>query len=296
MHKRLMIGLNGQELNPIERQWLKEKPPLGVMLFTRNIGNPEQVKSLLDAVRTCTGEATWAAIDEEGGRVNRIPWPPFAKRRAAAEYGRLMQHDADVAREAVYQDAVATGQALAALGFTHNCAPVLDVFHAEGHAVIGERAYADDPAIVASLGMACMRGLSEAGIEAVGKHFPGHGRANADSHIAVPQVDAPLDTLLSEAQAFHALVDKGMQHIMTAHVVYQQVAPQVATLSSFWLKDVLRQQFDFNGTIWSDDLCMQGVGKHVRDAADKALNAGCDVLLVCEPQGVLDIYHGMMTL
>jgi len=291
MHKSLVIGLCGKELTKEERRWLKEKPPLGVILFARNIGNPEQVRLLLKTVRDCTGEATWAAIDEEGGRVNRIPWTPFSTRRSAAEYGRLIQADSESARQAAYADSLAIGEALKKLGFTHNCAPVLDVFHPEGHGIIGERAYAADPDAVSKLGAACMQGLSDAGIEAVGKHFPGHGRANADSHVAMPEVDAPLGTLLAEAQTFSQLIAAGIKHIMTAHVVYKQVEPQVATLSPFWLKDVLRQQFGFTGHIWSDDLCMKSVGEDVRDAARKALDAGCDVLLVCEPQGVSDIYY-----
>jgi len=295
MHKNLIIGLHGKELTKEERRWLKEKPPLGVILFARNIGNPEQIRSLLEDVRDCTGEATWAAIDEEGGRVNRIPWPPFSGRRPASEYGRLIREDSEAAKQAIYQDSLHVGQALIGLGFTHNCAPVLDVFHPEGHGIIGERAYAADPDIVSELGVACMRGLSDAGIEAVGKHFPGHGRANADSHLAVPEVDASLEALLAEVEPFHKLIEKGIKHIMTAHIVYQQVRAQVATLSSFWLKDVLRQKFNFNGNIWSDDLCMKGVSNNVRDAANRASNAGCDVLLVCEPQGVLDIYTELIS-
>jgi len=286
VHKSLIIGLNGTELIKEERRWLKEKPPLGVILFARNIENPEQVMALLDSVRDCTGEATWAAIDEEGGRVNRIPWAPFSHRCTAAEYGRLMQTDSASAKQAVYSDNLSIGEALKKLGFTHNCAPVLDVFQPEGHGIIGERAYTDDPGFVGELGLACMQGLSDAGIESVGKHFPGHGRANADSHVAVPKVDAPLDTLLDEARAFSQLIAAGIKHIMTAHVIYKQVEPQVATLSPFWLKHVLRQQFGFTGHVWSDDLCMKGVGDEIQDAARKAHDAGCDVLLVCEPQGV----------
>jgi len=290
MYKHLIVGLHGKELTTEERRRMKEKPPLGVILFGRNIVSSEQIRALLDDVRDCTGEMTWAAIDEEGGRVNRIPWAPFSDRRSAAEYGRLMQTDSESAKQAVYADSLVIGEALKKLGFTHNCAPVLDVFHPEGHGIIGERAYANDPDMVSELGAACMRGLSDAGIEAVGKHFPGHGRANADSHLAVPEVDAPLDTLLVEAQTFNRLIATDIKHIMTAHVVYTQVEPQVATISPFWIKDVLRQQFGFTGHVWSDDLCMKGVGEDVRDAAKKALDAGCDVLLVCEPQGVSDIY------
>jgi len=290
MHRHLIIGLLGTTLTKEERRWLREYPPLGVILFGRNIESPEQVRSLLDDVRNSTGKVTWAAIDEEGGRVTRIPWQPFSQRRSAAEYGRMMRDDTTAAKHAVYSDSLMAGEGLQQLGFTHNCAPVLDVFHPEGHGIIGGRAYASDSDIVSELGTACMRGLSDACIEAVGKHFPGHGRANADSHVTVPEADAPLDTLLAEAKPFNELVERGLKHIMTAHVIYKQVNAQVATLSPFWLKEVLHQQFGFTGHIWSDDLCMKGVGNDVLSAAEMATAAGCNVLLVCEPQGVSDIY------
>ncbi len=293
MHRHLLIGLEGLSLNAWEKQMLRATPPLGVILFTRNTASPEQVRALLDDVRQLTGEASWAAIDEEGGRVNRMPWAPFHSRRPACDYGRMMADDISAAFQAVYEDNLCVGEALKDLGFTHNCAPVLDLFHPEGHGVIGERAYGSDMATVAHLATACWQGLRDAGISAVGKHFPGHGRANADSHIAVPQVHVPLDTLLGEAQSFARLIEAGMEHVMTAHVVYSQVDDKVATLSPFWLGEVLRTRFGFSGRIWSDDLSMKGAGDDVPAAAKAALLAGCDVLLVCEPAGVRGMYDAL---
>lgn len=294
MHEALIIGLRGRQLEAEERQWLRQRPPLGVILFARNIDSPEQVRALLDDVRQTTGQPTWAAIDEEGGRVNRIPWEPFCKRRHAAEYGGMFRTDAEAARQAVFDDNVRVGTALRELGFTHNCAPDLDLFHPEGHGIIGQRAYGSEASVVTELGTACMQGLAAAGIEAVGKHFPGHGRANADSHVAMPEADAPLETLLAEAAPFADLAAAGLAHIMTAHVVYPRVEPTVATLSPFWLREILRERFGFAGRIWSDDLCMKGVGGSVTDAAKQALDAGCDTLLVCETDGVSEIYGEVM--
>ncbi|ATX81165.1 beta-N-acetylhexosaminidase [Mariprofundus ferrinatatus] len=291
MHKQLMIGLEGTLLTEQERAWLKRWPPLGVILFARNIESPEQVTALLDDVRSCTGADTWAAIDEEGGRVNRIPWAPFNSRRHPAEYGERYLTDPEAAKRAVYEDNLVVGKALKALGFTHNCAPDLDLFHESGHAIIGKRAYSGDVEIVTALGEACMRGLSDAGIEGVGKHFPGHGRANADSHVAVPEVTASLDLLIREAQTFARLIEAGMKHVMSAHVICSEVENRVATLSPFWLQEVLRQRFGFDGKIWSDDLCMKGVGEDVLHAAREAREAGCDILLVCMPDGVADVYN-----
>ncbi|PJA32466.1 MAG: beta-N-acetylhexosaminidase, partial [Zetaproteobacteria bacterium CG_4_9_14_3_um_filter_53_7] len=247
MHEHLIIGLKGLSLTDQERSWLKRKPPLGVILFARNVGSPEQIKTLLTEVRACTGQETWAAIDEEGGRVNRMPWPPFNNRRHPAEYGVMYARNAGTAIQAVYQDSLSAGEALRELGFTHNCAPVLDLFHVDGHGIIGQRAYGGEVAQVVALATACMRGLHDAGIEAVGKHFPGHGRANADSHVAVPQVDASLNTLFDESEPFAALIADGLKNIMTAHVIYAAVRPEVATLSPFWVHHVLRERMHFFG-------------------------------------------------
>lgn len=294
INQQLVIGLEGTVLSEQERQWLKERPPRGVILFARNIKSPDQVRSLLDDVRSCVGNDLWAAIDEEGGRVNRIPWAPFNNRRHPAEYGDLFMQDAEVARQALYEDNLAVGIALKELGFTHNCAPDLDLFHESGHVIIGKRAYSGDVSVVAELGRICMNGLRDAGIEGVGKHFPGHGRANADSHVAVPEVGADLDTLILEAKPFANLIEDGLSHIMSAHVIYSAVEHQVATLSPFWLRQVLREQLCFNGTIWSDDLCMKGVGEDVVHATRQAKNAGCDILLVCQPEGVAEVYEAML--
>jgi len=293
LYHHLVIGLSGISLTDGERRWLRDNPPLGVILFARNIETPAQVSTLLSEVRQCTGQSTWAAIDEEGGRVNRMSWPPFSNRKHAAEYGRLYRNNPVVAKKAVYDDAHTVGNALMELGFTHDCAPVLDVFHASADAIIGERAYGPDIHVVADLGAACIRGLQAAGIGAVGKHFPGHGRADADSHLAMPHVGAPLTQLLQEAAPFKSCMDQGLNHIMTAHVVYDKADMKVATLSDFWLKDMLRNRFGFQGRIWSDDLCMKGVGENIVASARGALSAGCDVLLICEPDQVAEIYRDL---
>lgn len=291
MFEKLVIGLKGTRLMPEEQKWLRENPPKGIILFARNIESPEQVKSLLTDAREASGTDLWAAIDEEGGRVNRLPWEPFNGRVQAADYGLLFQSDHVGAVQHVYDDSYEIGLELKGLGFTHNCAPVLDLFNAEGNTIIGDRAYGDNNAVVVELGGACMRGLHDAGIAAIGKHFPGHGRANADSHVAVPEVDVSLDTVLAEAGSFHRLFEQGLKHVMTAHVIYSAKESRVATLSDYWMKDILRERFNFTGDVWSDDLCMKGVGDDIHCAAEDALKAGCDWLLVCEPDGVEQFYN-----
>jgi len=290
MFDKLLIGLQGLKLTEQEYRYLQEKPPLGVILFARNIDSPEQVQDLLAEVREATGEETWAAIDEEGGRVNRMPWKPFLGRKHASEYGRMFLEDKAGAKQAVFQDAYKVGMALADLGFTHNCAPVLDLYHEMGHSIIGKRSYGQNIELVSELGAACVHGLQQAGVMAVGKHFPGHGRANADSHVAVPSVDASLQQLLKEAEVFKRVIAQDLQHMMSAHVIYTAVEDHIATFSSYWLQQILREDFFFKGKVWSDDLCMRGAGEDIHQAVERASQAGCDVLLVCEPEAVAKLY------
>ena len=281
-----VIGLEGFELTDQEKVWLKDYTPKGVILFARNVQNPEQTKALLDDVRKHAGKAIWAAIDEEGGRVHRMPWAPFNNRTQADEYGKLYKTDPDEAIKQVFQDSYKTGAALKELGFTHNCAPVLDIFYPQGDPIIGNRAYAKSVDTIATLATACMFGLHDSGVDAIGKHFPGHGRADADSHLAMPEVHADLDTILKEGDAFPQLFQKGLKHIMTAHVAYPDIEPEVATFSKFWVQNILQEKMGFEGDIWSDDLCMKGCGMPIPESAEKAIDAGCTVLLICEPDGV----------
>ena len=286
MYQHAVIGLEGFTLSGQEKDWLTHHTPKGVILFARNVQSPEQTKALLEDVRKHAGADIWAAIDEEGGRVHRMPWAPFNKRTQAADFGALYKKDADEAIKQVFKDSYEAGKALKELGFTHNCAPVLDIFYPQGDPIIGNRAYAKDANTISTLATACMFGLHDSGIGAIGKHFPGHGRANADSHLTMPEVHADLNTILKEAFAFPLLFQKGLKHIMTAHVAYPEINKDVATFSKYWLQDVLQNDMAFAGDIWSDDLCMKGCGMPIPEAAEKAMTAGCTVLLVCEPDGV----------
>ncbi|MDQ6980628.1 MAG: beta-N-acetylhexosaminidase [Ghiorsea sp.] len=288
MIQHAVIGLEGLSLTDQEKTWLQKHTPKGVILFARNVKKPEQTKALLADVRKHAGKDIWATIDEEGGRVHRMPWSPFNTRTQTADFGVLYKTDPDEAIKQVFQDSYEAGTALKGLGFTHNCAPVLDIFYAQGDPIIGNRAYAKGADTISTLATACMFGLHDAGIEAIGKHFPGHGRADADSHLAMPEVDADLNTILKEADAFPQLFQKGLKHIMTAHVAYPNINKEVATFSKYWLQDVLQKDMAFKGDIWSDDLCMKGCGMPIPQAAEKAMDAGCTVLLVCEPEGVAE--------
>jgi len=293
MHQSWIIGLQGLQLSSQEKQRLRDTPPLGVILFARNTGSAEQTQALLDAVRQHTGQATWAAIDEEGGRVNRMPWPPFCHRKHPAEFGQLFDTNPQHALQESYDDAYRVGLALTDLGFTHNCAPVLDIFHPDGHGIIGQRAFSAKKETIIALAHAVVQGYKAAGIDAVGKHFPGHGRANGDSHLTVPSAHAELPTLLHEADIFSQVAQHGLQHLMSAHVIYPNVSPEIATFSRHWLHTILREHFNFEGTIWSDDLCMRGAGDEIIASLKQAKRAGCDILLICEPQQVANCYQAL---
>ncbi|RME85560.1 MAG: beta-N-acetylhexosaminidase [Zetaproteobacteria bacterium] len=290
MWERALIGLAGTRLSEAERRMIASRPPRGVILFSRNIETPAQLRALIDDVRDAAGEYLWAAIDEEGGGVRRIPWPPFDARPAAAVYGALWREDPDAAAARVRADAERVGEALAGLGITHNCMPVLDVRDADGHPVIGDRAYGEDPACVAQLGAAAIEGLHAAGVAAVGKHFPGHGRARADSHAARPVVEAPWAALKRDLAPFAAAIAAGVGHLMTAHVVYAAVDQEIATCSELWIRGILRTKLGFQGMVWSDDLAMTAVSPDPVRAAKKALAAGCDVLLACTPEAAARLY------
>ncbi|MDX8390690.1 MAG: beta-N-acetylhexosaminidase [Mariprofundaceae bacterium] len=283
MHHRLMVGLSGMLLTADEKEMLRTTPPRGVILFARNIDNREQLYALIENIRQATGEDTWVAIDEEGGRIHRIPWAPFSGRKTAAEWGIMLDHNNITAINAIYEDACVVGEALASLGFSHNCAPVLDLFNPQADPIIGNRAYGKNVDDIFMLACAVMDGLHDSGIEAVGKHFPGHGRANTDSHLACPIVDVSSEQLQLESKPFATMVERGLRHIMTAHVSYPAVDAKITTFSKTWLQEKLRCDYAFDGVIWSDDLCMKGAGDDLQTACERAIAAGCDLLLVCEP-------------
>ncbi len=293
---RLILGLNGVRMGVDERRWFAVSPPAGVILFARNIVDAAQVRALLDEAQDAAGHRLWAAIDEEGGRVNRIPWQPFCDRPTAASYGVRFATDPEGACAAAKVDAERCGAALAELGFTHDCAPVLDLFHPQADRVIGARAYSANPVVVTALAQAVVAGLRAGGVEAVGKHFPGHGRADCDSHLKTPCVDVDSETLLAEAAPFANLIRSGLRHVMTAHVRFVRQDAAIASCSRYWLQQILRQRLAFSGSIWSDDLSMGGAGKDLAAALEGAAGAGCDYLLVCDPEDCAAIYRGEVRL
>lgn len=278
----VIIDFPGTELSATDRQLLQNPHVAGVILFSRNYQSPTQLAKLTADIRTTAEREILITVDHEGGRVQRFR-EGFSPIPAMAHFAQITPEPAKqavLAREMGWLMA----SELLACGVDHSFAPVLDV---QGPStVIGDRAFAAEPEQIVWIAQAFIRGMREAGMQATGKHFPGHGTVVADSHIAIPIDERPLDTILRhDAKVFAALSDS-IQAVMPAHVIYPQVAPEPAGFSARWLQQILRQQFGFQGVIISDDLLMAGaaVAGDVCERAQQALAAGCNLLLVCNDQ------------
>lgn len=275
----LIVGFPGRQMPPPIEALAREGALGGVILFKRNLGTIEEVAALVDAVHDAfpSGVAPLVSIDQEGGRVARLG-PPLVKlppMRVLGERG-----DVALTRRA----GRVLGAQLAALGIGVDFAPVLDVDTNPANPVIGDRSFGRDADTVIRHALAFAEGLDEAGVIACGKHFPGHGDTDLDSHLALPRIThdrARLDRV--ELAPFRAARGK-IPTIMTAHVVFDAIDPGVpATLSRKVVQGVLRDELGYDGVIVSDDLEMKAVADRwgVADSAVRAIDAGCDALLVC---------------
>ena len=275
-----IYGCSGHRLTEDEKAFFADARPWGFIVFRRNVDSPDQMRALTDEMRDCVGDADAPVlIDQEGGRVQRMGPPHWAKYPPAAAY--LEAADGLLrARELVRLGARLMANDLRAVGVTVDCAPVLDVPVPGAHDIIGDRAYAQDPATVAMLGRAAAEGLLAGGVLPVIKHMPGHGRAFADSHKALPVVHAGLEALEDwDFAPFRALSD--MPLAMTAHVVFDAVDPKHPATTSKKALKLMRGELGFSGLIMTDDLSMKALTGRLDERAGAALKAGCDVVLHC---------------
>lgn len=276
-----IFGCSGLVLTSSEREFFRCVSPAGFILFGRNVANRQQLRHLTDTLRDVAGWNVPILIDQEGGRVARLhapEWPAFPPARALAA---CYHASPEQARDAVRLNYEALGLMLREVGITVNCAPVLDVPQPRAHDVIGDRAFGEgNPAIVADLGQACLDGLHAAGVVGVIKHIPGHGRAQADSHEALPVVTASAEDLDIDLAPFRALNKAPMA--MTAHVRYTAWdAEHCATLSNTIIQRIIREDIGFDGLLMSDDLDMRALEGSIPSLALQAIAAGCDVVLNC---------------
>ncbi len=280
MNRAFVCGCSGIALTREERDFLRQSEPFGLMLFQRNVESPDQVRALLDSFRDCCGDANAAVlVDQEGGRVQRLG-PPYWRAYPAASRFAALHLPFERKERLVRLAGALIGQDLSRLGVSIDCAPVLDVPVEGGHGVIGDRAYAKDPQIVAKLGRAAARGLADGGVLPVMKHIPGHGRASVDSHFDLPVVTTALE-ILTQTDFLPFAANADLPLAMTAHVVYTALdGDRPATLSSRVIEHI-RNRIGFAGLLLSDDISMQALRGSPRSRAEAAFAAGIDIVLHC---------------
>src|SRR3984885_11321168 len=282
MIKAFIVGISGPELNADERAFIRAERPWGFILFKRNIDTPKQVATLVDELKKSAGRPDVPVlIDQEGGRVQRLSPPHWPAYPAGALFGRLYDLDPVLGLTAARLSARLIADDLWQLGITVDCLPLADVPVAGADAVIGDRAYGTEPGKVAAIARAVTEGLGQGGILPVLKHIPGHGRANADSHLRLPTVDAPLKELkTTDFAAFRSLADLPMA--MTAHVVFSALDPvHPATTSATIINQVIRGVIGFQGLLMSDDVSMNALSGSIAERTRAAFLAGCDTVLHC---------------
>lgn len=291
-----IIGLAGPELSPAEARLLHALPPAGVILFARNIEDPPQLSGLVASLRQHLDPEAVLMVDQEGGRVARLRPPHWCAHPPAARLGRLFADNAARGLRASRLTGALIGLECRRAGFDVVAAPVLDLGLPGAHNVIGDRAFAADPEAVAQLGRAFATGLLVAGIQPVMKHMPGHGRAEVDSHTAMPRVESA--SLAVDLVPFVANV--GLPWAMTAHILYPAWdAERPATLSPTIIRTIIRGRARFTGVLVTDDLAMGALSGEPATRAAGACAAGVDLALYCgaEPaanEAVLAAVPGLM--
>lgn len=259
-----------------------------VILFARNYENPEQLTALVEDIKRQREPELPVCVDHEGGRVQRFR-EGFTAIPAMRQLGRHWDRSPEAGREFATAIGYIIGAELGAVGVDFSFAPVLDLDYG-GSSVIGDRALHYDPTAVGALGACLVRGLAQAGVAAVGKHFPGHGYAEADTHVAVCRDERPFAEILKKDIApYRVVIEAGLAGVMPAHVIYGKVDPEPAGYSTHWLQEVLRGKLGFRGLVFSDDLSMEGaaVAGGPPERARAALAAGCDMVLLCNnPHGL----------
>jgi beta-N-acetylhexosaminidase len=283
--KLFMFGFDGTQPTDGILNFIRNDKISGVILFRRNFKSAEQLKKLTADLQDAADGNLLIGIDQEGGRVANLPTsiidiPPMEKLGMDYIDGNCV----DLAHELGFT----LGEKLKLLGFNLDFAPVLDVNTNHDNPIIGNRAFSGDPEVVAKLGCELVRGMTEAGVIACGKHFPGHGDTSEDSHETLPHLNHDMKRLNSvEILPFKEAIDQKIPTLMSAHVVYEGVDPGVpATLSKKILHDILRGTLGYNGVLFSDDMEMDAIAKNydIADASVRAVNAGCDITLICHTE------------
>jgi beta-N-acetylhexosaminidase len=277
--KAVIFGIRGKELLPEELDFIKEYNPLGFILFSRNIDNQQQVKSLVRQLKSATSRLTPILIDQEGGRVARLKQPNWRHPPEASIFGQIAKHDIKAAIEACKINSKLMAYDLYQLGINTDCAPVLDITFPETHSVIGNRAFSDDKKLVYLLAQEMIKGFLKCGICPIVKHIPGHGRAQADSHLKLPIVDVSYKTLRENDFYPFAKLNNAAKWAMTAHILYTSIDPKNPATFSAKVINEIRQEIGFKGIIITDCITMKALEGTMAEKAEKSFTAGCDIVL-----------------
>jgi beta-N-acetylhexosaminidase len=288
----LMVDIAGTELSADDVRVLAHPMVGSVLLFTRNYSNPRQVAALTAAIRALRTPHLLIAVDHEGGRVQRFR-EGFTRLPAARLLGRRFDEDRREGLGLAQSVGWLLASELRAVGVDFSFAPCIDLDYGVSE-IIGDRAFHSDPDAVAALAVAAMSGMREAGMAAIAKHFPGHGAVVADSHVALPVDRREFADLEPDIRPYRPLIDNNIPGIMAAHVVYPAVDALPASLSKRWITGVLRGELGFHGCVFADDLTMAGAAAFgdVMARVDLSLDAGCDVLPICNDRHSVELVLG----
>jgi beta-N-acetylhexosaminidase len=290
----LMIDLAGTALTSEDRRLLAHPLVGGVILFSRNFQDTGQLRELVGAIHEVRKPPLLVAVDQEGGRVQRFR-EGFTRLPPVHVIGRHYDMDCESGTRLAESSGWLMASELLALGIDMSFAPVLDLDWGVSE-VIGDRAFHRHPDAVAALGRAYARGMRSAGMEATMKHFPGHGAVVADSHHSLPIDRRPLADLREDMKPFERLIGWGVTSVMMAHIVYSEVDRWPASLSAYWIKQVLRGELDFRGAVFADDLSMEAaaLAGDMPQRVRRALAAGCDMVPICNNRAaVLEVVEEM---
>ncbi|MCX7192217.1 MAG: beta-N-acetylhexosaminidase [Proteobacteria bacterium] len=291
----VMLDVAGTQLTDEDVARLRHPLVGGVILFKRNYESPAQLTALTTAIRALRPVPLLIAVDHEGGRVQRFR-EGFTRIPPMRELGKIWDKHPQRARHLAHQTGYVMAAELRGCGVDFSFTPVLDVDYGQS-SVIGDRAFHSDPQAIAELAHHLLLGLKMAGMHTVGKHFPGHGFVAADSHLSIPVDEREfVDIELCDLVPFRQMILFGLTAVMPAHVIYPKVDSRPAGFSPVWLKEILRGQLGFEGCIFSDDLSMEGatVGGNIVQRAAAALNAGCDMVVVCnKPESADELLRGL---
>jgi len=277
----VIYGLEGLDIAPDEKAFFRDANPWGFIVFARNIDGPKQISRLTLSLRDMMGRDVPILVDQEGGRVRRLRPPSWRDVPPAQVFADLFETEPELAIEAVRLNHRLMAHELRAVGLDVDCVPCLDLRIPGADAIIGDRSFGETPEPIIHLGRAAIEGVEAGGVAPIIKHIPGHGRANADSHLALPVVEEE-HGLLSETDfaPFKALNDAVMA--MTAHIVYRDIDPEhPATTSRAMVQDIIRGEIGFDGLLMTDDLSMKALSGSFRERGEASIRAGCDLLLHC---------------